>query len=163
MPQEYKDDQHHRDDHFKNRLLGIADGVVDKLRAIVDGNDLYARGQRRLNLLEARLHPIDHVESVLAAAHDHDAGNHFALAVEIGNAPAEIRTGDHLTHILDAHRRTRFGAGHHDVLEVVDGSRIPAAAYHVLSAAEVQQPRAGFAVPLPDRVHHLADGKSVTL
>ena len=60
-------------------MLHAADGTVDQLGAVVDRYDLYACRQAWLNLLELGLDAVDHVERILAAAHDHDAGDHLSL------------------------------------------------------------------------------------
>ena len=88
------------------RRLQVVDGAQDQIGAVVDGDDLDAGRQPRLDLPDLRLHPIDHIEGILAVAHDDDAGDHFALAVQVGRAAAQIGTDHHRPDVLDADGRT---------------------------------------------------------
>jgi len=61
---------------------------VYKLRPIVNGNKLDACRKTGLNLLQSRLHAVDYIEGILAAAHDNNAGNHFSSTIEIADSAA---------------------------------------------------------------------------
>ena len=69
----------------------VSMAASDQLGAVVGGDDLHALGQRGLELVQLRLHPVDDVERVLALAHHHDAAHHVALAVEVGDAAPHLR------------------------------------------------------------------------
>ncbi len=91
MPEEEQDDEDDGDDDFKDGVLGVGDGAADEIRAVVDGDDLHARRQAGADLLEFGLDAIDDLEGVFAAAHDDDAGDDVAVAIEVGDTAAEVR------------------------------------------------------------------------
>ena len=96
-------------------------------------------------------------------AHDDDAGDHIAFAVEIGDAPPIVGSEDHLAHVPDADRRAAVAHRQGDIPEILDGSGIPPAADHVLGPAELDEPPARIVIVPPDRLHHPADGDVVEL
>ena len=51
------------------------------------------------------LHALDHVARVLAVAHDHDAADRVALAVEVGDAAADLGAERDLGHVAHQDRR----------------------------------------------------------
>ena len=53
-----------------------------------------ARYQSAADVVEALLDRVDDLERVLAVAHDHDAADHLALTVEVGD-PAAVGLGAH--------------------------------------------------------------------
>ena len=71
-------------------------------------------GSEGFELLELGLHAVDDVERVLALAHHHDAADHVALAVEVGDAAAHLRPERHRGHVL--HRDGRAALGLEDEL-----------------------------------------------
>ena len=64
----------------------------------------HALGQALLDLGQPLLDRVDHVERVLAVAHDDDAADRLALAVELGEAAADVGPSD-----TSATSRTRIG------------------------------------------------------
>ena len=157
VPEEQEDHGNYRQDDFYDGPRQIVDGTLDELRTVVDRDDLDARRQPRLDLLQPGLHPANRVQRVLAAAHHHDAGHGLPRAVQIDRSPPKVGTQDHLAHVPYADGcavlrrrdyarfqvRRRFGVAH--------------SAHHVLRAAELDQPRAGLHVAAANRVHHLVD------
>src|SRR2546421_11567860 len=72
---------------FYESLLQRVRRALDELRAVVEWDDLCARGQARLQLLDAALDALDHVERVDAVARDDDAAHRFfTVAVERARA-----------------------------------------------------------------------------
>ena len=96
VPQEQQHDEGHGEHHLDERLAHVVDGAADQRRAVVDRDDLHPWRQARLDLADALLHPIDHVDRVLSLAHDDDARHHFAGAVQVGHAAPQIRADRHL-------------------------------------------------------------------
>src|SRR5206468_8462152 len=162
-PQEYQNDQHDRHDHLDNGDLQIADRAMNKFRTIVDGNDLDAFRQSGRDVGYFLLHAADHVHRVLAAAHHHDAGNHFSLAVQIGDTTPQFRPFHHLTHVLDADSCAIGARRQHDVAELFRGGRIAAATNHVFGAAKFQKPPAYFLISAAHRLDDAPDRNPVGL
>ena len=63
---------------------------LDQAGPVVGRHDPHARRQRRLHLAQLRLDAVDHAQRVLAEAHDDDAADDLALAVELGDAAADV-------------------------------------------------------------------------
>src|ERR1051326_671184 len=113
--------------------------------------------------MQLRLHAVDHLQGVLSLPHDDNAGNDFAISIQVGDSAAQIGTKDHLPNVLYANRRTGIAGDQDNVLKVLNGFGIAAAAHHILSAAELQQAAAGFAVAAANSLDHAVDGNSVSL
>ncbi len=130
------------------------DGAIDELGAVVDGQDLGAVGQARLDLRERRLDVVDDGERVLPVALDGDAGDDLALAVELGDAAPLVGRKLDARHVAQEHRRAAFGL-EHDLLEVGDASQVAAAAHHELGLGELDHAAADVHVGGADRVADL--------
>ncbi len=139
----------------------LRDGALDEVGAVVDRDDLHALGQARFDLLDLRLHPVDHVERVLALAHHDDARDRLAGPVEVREAAAQVGPEHHLADVADADRRAALAGRDHDRLEVGDRLGVPAAADHVLGAAELDQAAAGLGVAAADGVDDRPDREAV--
>src|SRR6185436_2033194 len=121
------------------RPFEVADGARDQLGPVVDRHDLDAGGQAVADLGELGAHAPDDVARVLSLPHDDDAGDRFALAVEVRGAAASLGTEGDRADVLDPDRRAAFAAAKDDVLEVLDRGRPATAAHHVLGAAALDQ------------------------
>ena len=161
VPQEQQHDEDDGEHHLDERLAHVVDGAADQRRAVVDRDDLHPGRQARLDLADALLDAIDHVDRVLSLAHHDDARHHFAVAVQIGDAAPEIRADRHVADVADPDRRAALARRHDDVLEVGDRRRVPAAAHHVLGAAELDEPTAGLGVAAAHRLDHALDRQAV--
>ena len=100
----------------------LVDGFLDEVRAVVGRDDLHAFRQRRLQVLHLRLHALDHVERVLAVAHDHDAADRVAHAVEVADAAADLRAERDVRHVAQEDRRAAVAGLHHDLFEIARAS-----------------------------------------
>ena len=147
--------------HLDERLRHVVDRAADQRRAVVDRDNLHPGRQARLDLADALLHPIDHVDRVLSLAHDDDARHHLAGAVQVRHAPPQIRADRHVPDVADPDRRAALARGHDDALEVGDRLRVAAAAHHVLGTAELDQPTASLGVTAPHRVDDTLDRQAV--
>jgi len=99
----------------------------------------------------------DHVERVFPLAHDHDARHRLAGAVEIRGAAPLVGAQRDVADILHANRCSALARREHDVLEIVRRGEEPAAAHHVLRAAQLQHAPADLAVAAAHGVDHRAD------
>ncbi len=91
VQQEHDADERDDDALLDQRVAQGFDGRVDELRAVVDRQDLGARGQAFRNLRELRFHPFDDVQGVRAEALEDDAASDLALAIHLGDAATLIR------------------------------------------------------------------------
>ncbi len=163
MPQE--DQDHEADDqHLEEQLVGQGvDRALDQLRAVVGGHDAHALGEGRLDLLEAFLDPADHLARVLAVAHDHDAADHVAPAVQVGDPAPDLRAQGHRGHVAQEHGGALLVGLEDDVLEVLARLQVAAAAHHVLAARELEEPAPDLVVAVADRARHVHDREVVGL
>src|ERR1051326_5833313 len=113
--------------------------------------------------MQLRLDAIDDLQRVLSLPHDHDPGNNFAVSIQVGDSPAQVRSQHHLAYILDSNRCAGFAGHQCDILEILHGLGRAASAHHVFSAAELQQAAADLTVPAAHRLDHTVDGNSVGL
>src|SRR6185436_10363284 len=139
------------------RPFEVADGARDQLGPVVDRHDLDAGGQAVADLGELGAHAPDDVARVLPLPHDDDAGNRFALAVEVRGAAAPLGAEGDGADVPDPDRRAGFAPAEDDVLEVLDRRGAAAAAHHVLGAAELDQAAGDVVVAAADRVDDLAN------
>ena len=115
-------------------------------------------GSDALHLPQLGLDAVDHAQRVLAEAHDDDAADDFALAVELGDAAPDVRPEPHL-----ARRRARgpacrrASAPSDDLLDVVDRLQVAAAADHVLAARELEQASLDVVVARANRLDDVLD------
>jgi len=109
--------------HRKRLLQQLAFQCVhdteDQAGAVVCHHELYAFGQTGTNFLQALLDRIHGLQRVLVVAHHHDPANSFAHPVQIGHAPARLRAGSNMCHILQTHRHTLRVNGNRNVPNIV--------------------------------------------
>lgn len=160
MPEAQEHEEHHREDDFDQRHLEVGDGAGDEFRAHVDGDNFHARWQSWLNLMQLGLHAFNHLKRVLTLAHDDDAGDSFALAIEVAHAPAAVRAEDDLADVAHADGRAVLIREQH-ICDVRSGVEITAAAHHVFRAAEFHQPPAGFDIAAAHGLTDATDGDAV--
>ena len=85
------DDDGTDDDRFLEQLvLQSFDGVVNQTGAVVSSDDLYALGQRRLDLSKLLLDAVDDIERIHSVAHHDDSADGFSFALPLCNALADI-------------------------------------------------------------------------
>ena len=107
VPQEDEDDDGDDRQLLEERVPQVVDRSEDQVRPVVRGDDLHALRQRRLELLQLRLHAVDHPQRVLALPHHDDPRDDVAGAVEVGDAAAEVRPERHRADVPHAHRARR--------------------------------------------------------
>ena len=110
---------------------------MDELAAVVGRHDLHAGRQRRRDFLQLLLDAVDDGEGIFAVAHHDDAADHFALAIELGHAAAQIRTEVHGADVLHIDRRAvhdREG----NIFDVGEGFDVAAAAHVILGGADLE-------------------------
>ncbi len=162
MPQKNQDDEHYGDDDLDDGLLHCANHVVDQLRAVIDRNDFHARRKSGLNFFDLRFHAIDDIQRVLSVAHHHDAGDNFAFAIQIGKPAPQVGPHGNLADVLNADLGAGVADAQRDLREILERTRVPAAAHHVLRAAKLQQSSARFVVAAADRLNHPAHRDAVS-
>ncbi len=96
-------------------------------------------------------------QRVLAVAHDDDAADRLALAVELGDPAARRRPEPHLGDVGDAHRGAALAGAQRHQLEVAPALDVAAAAHHDLVPGELEHLAADLLVGVADRAHHLLE------
>ena len=161
MPQKGEDDSRHGDHDFDEGRRDVVDRFLDQIGAVVDRHHLHAGRQSRLDLPKLRLDARNDVERILAVAHHDNAGDGFAVAVEVSRTSAQLGTEHDVADVFDADRRAALGGGERDVPEVGCRLRVAVAAHHVLGAAEFNHASADVVVASADRLDHAADRQAV--
>jgi hypothetical protein len=102
-----EDDAHQGDDgtFFQEGVAKRLDGRVNESRAIVDSHDVHALTQAARDLADALLDVVYDIERVGAEALQHDAAGDLAIAVELGQASAFVRSQLYPRHVLNEHGR----------------------------------------------------------
>src|SRR3954469_6381815 len=160
VPEEDQDDDGD-DDHLLDQfVLHVTDRAADELGAIVGRYHLDPGGQRRFQLGESRLDPLDDVEGILAVAHHDYPPDDVPLAVEVGDSSTKLGAERDAGDVPHRHRRTAHRL-EHDGLEVLRALHVAAAAHHELPARELDQPAAHVVVPAPDRLDEIAHRQPV--
>ena len=118
-------------------------------------------GRLACELVQLRLHAADDVQRVLAVAHDDDAADRVALAVEVADAAPRLRPELDRRHVAYPERHARGLGAQDDVAEVVERPRVAADPHHVLGAAPLDEPPAALVVRGLHRRHDLADRDAV--
>ena len=153
MEQEGRADQRDDDDLRYQLAAQVVDGALDQRGAVVGLDNFYTRRQAAGQLVEARTHPLDGRARVLAAAHDDNGADYFALAVELGNATTHLRPEPQLGDVGEQHRHA---AGHlerqaGEIIETLDVAR---GAHHVLRLRHLDDRAAGLGIaPLHGHAH----------
>ena len=138
-------------------MLEVVDRAQDQFGPVVRGNHLHARRKSTLDVLEFLLDALDHLQGVLALAHDDDAGDGLTCPVPVRNPAADVGAESHFSHIGYADRNAARTLRQHDLADIVGGLRVAATAHHVLGAAEFHQAAADVVVAAAHRLHDLAN------
>ena len=118
-------------------------------------------GERVLYLTQLRLDAVDDGQRVLAVAHDDDAADHLTAAVELRDAPPDVRAETHLPDVGHPDRRaSRIGA-EGDRFDVGGRCQVAPPAHHVLPTRELQEPARDIVIARLDRPDHVAHGEVV--
>src|SRR5882762_2257529 len=81
MKQKNDDDEADDNGLFHEVALQGLDGFLDQPGAIVTRHDFHARRERRFDLRELLLDPVDYRQGIQAVAHHHDATYGFSIAL----------------------------------------------------------------------------------
>ncbi len=163
MAEKKQNHHRHREHHLDEGGLEVVDGASDQVRPVVHGEDLDASWKARLDFPDFGLHALDHIQRVLTLPHDDNSGHHLPSAVEVADAPAEVGAHRDLTDVTDTDRGPVFPGRYGDVLDVLDGLRIPASTDHVFRTAEFDQAAPGVAVAGTHRLHHPGEREVIGL
>jgi hypothetical protein len=90
VPEEDEADQRDDDALLDQLLPQGGDGRVDQLAPVIGGDDLDPGGSEGAISFSFCLDAVDDREGVLAVAHHDDAADRLALAVELGDAAAQV-------------------------------------------------------------------------
>ena len=154
MEQEDNADECHNGALLDQRPLQRCDRASDQLGAVVDRYNLSAFRQRRLDPLDLLFDVLDDRQRVFAKPLNDDAADHFALAIELGNATPFVGRQFHARHVAQKHRRTTFHL-ENDLLDVLDAAEVTAPANHELGLGQLNHTPANVHIGHADRVAHL--------
>src|SRR5690606_31494790 len=123
---------------------------------------LDAGRQARADLGDPLLDALDDGAGVGAVAGDDDRADDLALAVELGEAAADVRAEADPGDVGDRDRGAEIGAGLEDrLVEAAQVLQVAAAADEGLAAAELEDPAGRLAGALAHGVGDVGDGEAV--
>src|ERR1039458_5785133 len=111
------------------------DSVVNEDAAIVEGDDVHARGEASSDLFDFVFDGGDDFARVCAVADDDDSADGF-LAVLVEDAAAELRTELDAGDVADRDRRAVVGA-ERDIFDVLEAADEADAADHLFRVADL--------------------------
>ncbi len=152
VKQKYRTDQRHNEELLDELALQGVDRALDEVRAVVGHDHVDAIRQAALEFRQTLLDHVDGLRRVLTPAHDDDAADDFAFAVELGDAAAHLRTQPDLRDVREHQRRAFLVYAERDVGEVLLVLQVAGRADHVLGFAHLDDGAAGLLVAVADRV-----------
>ena len=161
MEQEGGADQHDDDEFLPQLVPQIFDGAKNEAGPVVGGHDLHARRQAAAKIVQLLLDRVDGRQRVLAPAHDDDAADGLALAVEFADAPAKLRPHADLRHVLEQHGHAAGTGLERDGPKIVDALDIPGRPDHVFGFRQFDHRAAGLLVAPLDRLADPLQGQAV--
>ena len=105
MEQEEHADHGHHKQLLDQLFTQVVHRPLDQSRTVVHGHHLDPVGQARLQVGQPRLYAIDGSPGILTGTHDHDAPDHFALAIQFRYAATHLRAQVDLGHVPQQQRR----------------------------------------------------------
>ncbi len=146
---EQEEEAHQADDDalLDQGLLQRVDGTMDELRPVVGRDNLYPFGERGLDFGEALLDAVDDVQRVFTIAHDDDATNYLALAVELRDAAAQVGALLHGGDVAQQDGRPPPVRTQRDGLEVGQRAHVAPPPHEVLPPGELDGAAAHVVVP----------------
>ena len=150
------------DDGFLQQLAAeILDRTVDQIAPIVDrAHD--DSGRKSLGrLCELGLDARNRRERIFSEAHDDDAADRVASAVQIGHAAPNCRADTHAPELGDAHWCTCGGCTDDDILDVGDRFEVAKSPHHVLALGQLHHHRADIAVGALNGTHDARNRNAV--
>ncbi len=163
MPEEQGADQHHDQQLLDQFFREVGDRAIDQPRAVVHGDHLHAVRQAAAQCGQACLDRCDHLAGITAVTHDHDSADRFALAVEIGDAPARRRSEAQVGDVAQQDRATldeHPGRGRAERIQRLHESD---SAHRVFGLGDLDDPTAGLAIAVAQRGNQPIEGDAVGL
>ena len=160
---EQEEDDHQRDD---DRLLDQgatqrADRLFDEPGPVIGWDDHDTGRERPFDLPQLRLDTANDVQRIFAVPHDDDAADHLTAAVELRDAPADVRAKSHVSDVRHPDRRaSQIGAKGH-LFDVGRRGQVAPPAHHVLPPRKLQEPALDVVVTRLDRSGHIAHGEII--
>ena len=161
VPQEQGADQGDDDKLFQQFVAEVVDGAVDKLAAVVGGDDFNPFRQAALQRRQFFFDRRDRFPGVLAGAQDHHPAGHFAFAVQFGDTAAHLRADLYPRDVAEIHRHAGVTGFQHNVFEVVEGLQIAAGAHHIFGFRQFDRRAARLLIRGVQRRFHLAEADAV--
>ena len=134
---------------------------MDELRAIVEGVDRDARGERLANLFDLGLDPLGDGTRVLAHQHHDDTDHRLAASVPRHRALANHGREFELGNIAHIDRRSALVVRQHDLTEVFEALDQPFATDDVLLAPVLDVAAANVAVVGAEGAGDIPDRESI--
>ncbi|MNE05407.1 hypothetical protein D3C80_979680 [compost metagenome] len=157
MEQEQRAHQSHHDKLLQELVGQGFNCMFDQLGAVVHGDNFHTRRQGLLNLLQLDLQRVDGFQGIFAVAHHDDAARHFALAVQLRHAPADLRPFAQRRHLRKQDRHAVTHGDYH-VGKIAEFFQVARGANHILRLPHFQQRTAAFLVGVLNGTDYLLMG-----
>src|SRR6267142_507971 len=140
-----------------------AHGPPDEVRPVIGHHHLYAGREGASDLAEAALDALDHAQRVLFLAHDDDATDDLAPAVELRDSPARLGPEVHGRNVANCYRdaaRTQFDR---DLLHIGHAPDVSPGAHEVLMLGDLDNATSHVTVRASDRIGDIPHRDAVAL
>ena len=160
MPEEHEADQGDDDALLDELFAQRGDGSLDELGAIIGGDDFDTFRQGAFDFLQFPFDSIDDTQRILPVAHDNDAADDLAFAVEFGDAAAEVGAEVNGADIFYKNWRAILGF-QGDILDVLNTFDVAAPAHVVFGGGDLEDLSAHVAIGHADFVDDFIQGDAV--
>ncbi len=137
------------------------DRAINQRRAVVGDGHFHVRRQRFHRLVEPLFHVLDDLGGIRAVAHDHDAADGLAFAVQIGDAAAHVGAELDVRHVAQQNRHAVRADAHGDLFQVIEVLDVALDAQDEFAFGQFDRTPADLAVAALDGLAHLAQRKVV--
>ena len=139
------------------RALQVVDGTQDQIRSVVDRLNRHAIRQTGRDLGDLDLQVSDDLQRVLSEARHRDSGNHFALAIEFGQAAPLVGRHFDACNVTDQHRSAALALDHQP-LDIGLAAQVALATHHELRLGHLDHAAADVAVGVANDLRDLHQG-----
>ena len=161
VQQERDADQRHDDAFLDELFLQRLDRALNQRAAVVGDGVGHVRRQALHRLVEPLLHVENDLARVGAVAHDHNAADRFAFAVQLGDAAAHVGAELHVGDLAQQDRHAFVAHAHGDFPQVLEILDVAAHAQDEFLFRQLDGASADFAVAALDGHADVGDGEVV--
>src|SRR5438552_1324848 len=135
----------------------------DEVRPVIGHHQLHTGRKRASDLAEAALDALDHAQGILFLAHDDDAPDDLAPALELRDSPPGLGAKVHGRDVADRYRDAAGAQLDRDLLDVRHAPDVSPGAHEVLVLGDLDNAASYVAVRAADRIGNIPHRDAVAL